>query len=223
MADRPVSAKLPIFRMQRGYLARKRSMLNHTERKLRAGEWREGFALDVHTISSGFLGYDEFGHEMFDTKRSEIGEALYRLKYKGDFSVVGAIVESAVAFCVRRNWRPDLVVPVPPSNPFRNIQPVSLIADRLARGLAVSCCVECLIKIKDTPQLKDILDFQARIELLKNAFRASKELMEGRQILLFDDLYRSGATARSATATILNQGRASSVYFLALTHTRSKR
>jgi hypothetical protein len=48
------------------------------------GNWLEGFALGLHTISSEFSGYDEFGHEVFNTKRSEIGELLYRLKYKSE-------------------------------------------------------------------------------------------------------------------------------------------
>lgn len=52
------------------------------------GRWRLGYALDLHTVSSTFLGYDDLGHATFDTRRSEIGELLYRLKYSGDQSVV---------------------------------------------------------------------------------------------------------------------------------------
>jgi len=49
--------------------------------KIITGCWTEGFALDFHTLSSEFIGDDEYGHPQFDTKRSEIGELLYRLKY----------------------------------------------------------------------------------------------------------------------------------------------
>lgn len=45
-------------------------MINVSPIKL-SGNWFEGFALGLHTISSEFLGYDEFGHEVFDTKSSE--------------------------------------------------------------------------------------------------------------------------------------------------------
>lgn len=62
-------------------------MINISPIKL-PGNWFEGFALDLHTISSEFLGYDEYGHEVFDTKRSEMGELLYRLKYGSDKSVL---------------------------------------------------------------------------------------------------------------------------------------
>ena len=53
-----------------------------------SGNWDAGYVLDKHTRSSTFLGYDEHGHPQFDTKRSEVGEALYQLKYRSDFSKV---------------------------------------------------------------------------------------------------------------------------------------
>jgi hypothetical protein len=47
------------------------------------GAWRHGWTLDVHTISSEFLGYDQNGHPQFETTRSPLGELLYQLKYRG--------------------------------------------------------------------------------------------------------------------------------------------
>jgi len=34
------------------------------------GRWREGYALDLHTVQSTFLGDDAYGHARFDTERS---------------------------------------------------------------------------------------------------------------------------------------------------------
>src|SRR5688572_33431110 len=62
------------------------------------GRWRDGFALDFHTLSSTHLGYDEFGHAIFDTKRSELGELLYQLKYQSNQSTIPEIVEAAAGF-----------------------------------------------------------------------------------------------------------------------------
>ena len=45
------------------------------------GPWAEGYVLERrHTLSSGFLGYDSFGNPQFDTKRSDLGELVFRLK-----------------------------------------------------------------------------------------------------------------------------------------------
>jgi competence protein ComFC len=79
------------------------------------GRWRDGRALDVHTVSSTYVGDDEFGHARFDTRRSAMGELLYRLKYRADRTVVEDAAEAAASFV--REWCPgaEVVVPVPPS------------------------------------------------------------------------------------------------------------
>jgi hypothetical protein len=73
------------------------------------GRWTEGFALDFHTLSSEYIGDDEYGHPQFDTKRSEIGELLYRLKYREDKSVLGDIISTASRFIKSKNWPVDLM------------------------------------------------------------------------------------------------------------------
>lgn len=90
-------------------------MININPRKI-FGNWFEGYALDLHTISSEFLGYDEFGHEIFDTKRSELGELLYRLKYKQDNNAIGDIIEVTTDF-INIKWKDIIegIIPIPPS------------------------------------------------------------------------------------------------------------
>ena len=80
-----------------------------------AGPWDEGYVLDMHTISSTMIGYNEYGHPEFDTVRSDLGEAIYRLKYRSDKSVLSTIVDTAAAFVSTWNVRPNVVVPVPTS------------------------------------------------------------------------------------------------------------
>jgi competence protein ComFC len=101
------------------------------------GRWRDGYALDYHTLSSEFVGYDEFGHARFDTKRSEVGELLYRLKYRSDQTAVADLVDAAVSFL--RRWAPsiDIVVPVPPSRQ-RPYSRFSFLEKRLRTELACS-------------------------------------------------------------------------------------
>jgi predicted amidophosphoribosyltransferase len=84
------------------------------------GRWRNGFALDVQTKSSVFLGHDEYGHPQFDNTRSEIGELLYKLKYRGEKSVISKIAESAATFIQSNLPKLDLIIPAPPSGPGLN-------------------------------------------------------------------------------------------------------
>jgi predicted amidophosphoribosyltransferase len=123
-------------------------------RKIR-GKWKEGYALDLHTTSSTFVGYDGYGHPQFDTTRSELGELLYKLKYGTGTTAVETLAEAAVRF-LQKKWpiEVDLIVPVPPSNTARKRQPVLEVAKEISVRSGIKLCSSCIEKIKQTPQLK---------------------------------------------------------------------
>lgn len=185
------------------------------------GSWQAGFALDYHTVSSKFLGHNEFGHAVFETKRTELGELLYRLKFGGDKSVVDEIAETAAHF-VQHSWGATLsmIVPVLPSNEGRSEQPVFILADALGKRLRIPVRHDAVVKQKKTPQLKNIYDYKERLKVLDGAFAADPSVAGGHSILLFDDLYRSGATMSTVTRALQEQGKAAEVYALVLTRTR---
>ncbi len=189
------------------------------------GDWNEGFVLDFHTISSMLVGYDEFGHEVFDTKRSELGELLYKLKYRSDKSVLNDILDCVIEF-LRREWEIvdslDIIVPMPPSNTGRRSQPVIDLATGISTRTGISLAKDALVKIKETTQLKDIHNYKERVDVLQDAFKSNKSVTEGKSVLLLDDLYRSGATLNVASRVLRHQGNVKAIYVLALTKTRSK-
>ena len=113
------------------------------------GRWRYGFALDYHTVSSTYLGDDEYGHPMFDTRRSDLGELLYRLKYRSDASVLDEIVQVAARFY--RSWNPGatVIVPVPPSRSSRPQQPVSTLAAAVGGQLSISVEQNAITRTKE--------------------------------------------------------------------------
>lgn len=188
------------------------------------GRWRAGCALDLHTISSTFLGVDEYGNDRFDNTYSEIGKLLYQLKYKSDESTVPAIVDAAVGLVER--WKDrgglvvDVLVPVPPSR-HRAKQPVLLLAEALALRLGVPCATNAVTKIRDIPELKNVFDLNERDRLLDGAHAVDKAQIEGRNVLLFDDLYRSGATMNAIASALYDSGVAADVFALTITKTRS--
>jgi competence protein ComFC len=185
------------------------------------GRWRQGFVLDYHTVSSTYLGDDAFGHPMFDTKRSDIGELLYRLKYRSDVSVLDDLTSAAVRFV--RSWNPGatVIIPVPPSRSSRPQQPVYVLAEALSNHLGIP--VEYAVtRIKETPELKDVYGYDARLRLLEGAHEIAAPAVRGQKVLLVDDLFRSGATMNAITSALYDQGGATDVYALALTRTRSR-
>src|SRR5882672_8165713 len=74
------------------------------------GNWQSGVALDFHTISSTPTGVNEYGHPTFDTVRSELGELLLRLKYRGDQSAAPEIIAAAAQFLAPHRAKLDLIV-----------------------------------------------------------------------------------------------------------------
>jgi len=186
------------------------------------GKWKKGIAFDKHTLSSSYLGVDQFGHDKWDNTRSEMGELVYQLKYQGKSDVIPKIVE--LLDRIKGIEEMDLIVPIPPTDGARQLQPVSLIAQALGKHRNVEVILDLLVKKQGGAQLKNVDDPIERQKLLRDSITISETRdVSGLKILLVDDLYRSGATLSVATDLLLKQGKAGSVSALTMTMTRSKR
>ena len=187
------------------------------------GNWKKGFSLDLHTESSEFLGVDPSGHDRFKTKRTEVGELVYLLKYQSDLSVLPEIA-SAVLKRLRGVEKMDYLVAVPPSNIARPHQPVFLVGQELEKATKVPFLKDAILKSKPTPQLKSITDPDERERVLADAFTINMNYdLSGCRVLVIDDLYRSGATLRAVTSVLCGAGKVADVFVLTLTKTRSNR
>lgn len=186
------------------------------------GNWKNGLAFDHHTLSSAYLGVDQFGHDQWDNKRSEMGELVYQLKYQRKPSAARKIVE--LLDRIKGVEEMDLIVPIPPTDGTRAFQPVSLIAKALGARRNVEVLLDLLRKKPGGVQLKNVEDPEERQKLLRDSMSLSgNHNVSGKKVLLIDDLYRSGATLSVATELLIDQGGAASVCVLAMTKTRSKR
>ena len=186
------------------------------------GPWKAGIVLDWHTVASQIIGQNEFGYPIFDNTRSEIGELLYQFKYRGDLSALDKIVQASIEYLREKTkGKFDLIISVPPSNPARTI--TSQIAQGLAVGLGTNYSGTALTKCKNTSELKSVSDPEQRKQILEGAFVADSLQLEGKVVLLVDDLFRSGATLEAASEVVIGQGNTKAVYALAITRTRVHR
>lgn len=185
------------------------------------GNWKKGVAFDVHTLDSIYLGVDEYGHDRWDTTRTEMGQLLYELKYRGDRSAVKKIVDLLNIFKGLETM--DCIVPIPATNPHRGIQPVLEIAKELGKRIGVPALEGLLTKKQGGPELKNVDHPDERRKVLKQKLvLAQNKAVTGKNVLLVDDLYRSGATLTAATEILYDAG-AKNVYVLTMTKTRSRR
>ncbi len=186
------------------------------------GNWQDGWALDLHTISSVPL---DDGH--FATTRTELGELLYQLKYRGNAGTLDNLAD-AIATFIREQWGIGTlaaILPIPPSDTSRRFQPVPALARRVGQKTSIAVAENYLDKVRATPGLKNIDSPDERRRILDGAFRVRDKRFAGKHILLLDDLYRSGVTLRIATDTLIQQGGLTTegVHVLTVTKTRSNR
>lgn len=184
--------------------------------KLPPTPWVEGYVLDYHTVSSTPTGDPYY---RFDTKRTALGELLFRLKYRGASDAINDVVDTVEQFL--KEWKPpvDCMVPTPFSL-ARKTQPVAEVARMLAMRLGLPLCENAVVKIKETPQMKNIDDWSERQKLLGEAIQAGQSNVKDKCVLLFDDLIESGATLRRAAGVLLKDGAARALYVLVLTRTK---
>ncbi len=184
------------------------------------GNWVKGYALDVHTLSSGYLGDNEQGRPQFNTVRSKIGELLYKLKYKNDSSVIPQIViEIKKHVTGIENFH--FLISIPPSNTDRILQPVNLVSEKLSLEYKIPFLRDAIIKKHTTPEIKTIKEPVERKKILQKAISLNKKYdLSNKEILVIDDLYRSGVTLSIVTKVLYNVGKASKVCVLAMTKTR---
>jgi predicted amidophosphoribosyltransferase len=183
------------------------------------GNWKIGWALDLHTIKS--IPLDD---GKFKTTYTEIGLDLNRLKYHKDYSKIDTLANFVIEFMKTRMVTPyiNVILPTPPSNK-RDIQPVEVIAEKVAESLNIIFDKNYLIKNRNTEQLKEIENQAEREKILAGAFEIRDLKYQNRKVLLFDDLYRSGTTLKEITKILYNVGKVSNVYVVTLTKTRSYR
>ena len=152
-----------------------------------------------------------------------VGELLYRLKNKSDVAVVDELAETAATFVEKWNVDLSIVVPVPPTITGRRVQPVVLVGEQLAKLLKLEWAPEAVRKTKKTLPMKDIPTAAEKRAALDGAFLANSEIVGGKNVLLFDDLFQSGTTMNAVTEALFDSGKAARVYALALTQNRVKR
>jgi competence protein ComFC len=143
------------------------------------------------------------------------------LKYRNDQSAAPDIVDTVANFLKPHRQKLDLIVPVPPSTP-RPVQPVLVLANGIGAALKIPV-VNCVRTTRPTTQLKGVDDPEKRKKLLHGLYTVDGAHTRGKNILLFDDLFRSGSTMNAVTEVLLGEGKAATVRAITITKTRSNK
>lgn len=134
--------------------------------------------------------------------------ALHRLKYRRDVGLGEALTPELATFFEHMQWRVDLVVPVPLGRKRlaeRGYNQVGLIARPLAMALRIAYAADALARSQETRSQVGLTRTQ-RQQNVRGAFRGKEHCVDGRVVLLMDDVATTGSTLSSCAEALFAAG-----------------
>jgi ComF family protein len=139
--------------------------------------------------------------------------ALHQLKYRRNVGLGEALATHMATFIAQLDWVVDVIVPIPLGKSRlkeRGYNQVAMVAKPLSLKLGLEYRPGGLVRARETRSQVG-LSAKERKQNVENAFRAVRDQVENRVILLVDDVSTTGATLSSA-AEALYAARAKDVY-----------
>lgn len=139
---------------------------------------------------------------------SPVQNALHTLKYRRNMGIGDALARQMSDFVQNLNWDVDMLIPVPLGRKRlkeRGYNQVALVARPLAYELGLQYAPQGLWKSRETRSQVG-LNVSQRRENVSKAYQAEGKVVNGRSILLMDDVATTGSTIQSAADALLSAG-----------------
>lgn len=145
-----------------------------------------------------------------------VKKAIKKLKYKFVSDLSEELVNLFLSFCGEDKTFSDfclkprvVLVPVPlhPKRlKWRGFNQAELLGELISQGLGLEFAPHLLLRVKNTkPQVE--LDKKERQRNVRNAFRANLKFeIKNLKIILFDDVWTTGATLKEAAKVLKRKG-----------------
>ena len=146
-----------------------------------------------------------------------IRKALHRIKYRQDLGLGDTLAAEMLHYVNRQNWHIDLVIPVPLGKKRfreRGYNQVGLIARPLALAKGWKYAPRYLKRARETISQVG-LSANEREKNVHGAFVIEGNKVDGKSVLVVDDVSTTGATLNSCAKALINGG-AREVYALSL-------
>ena len=147
-------------------------------------------------------------------------EAIHHFKYQQDIGLGDYFCGFLISLIIKRNWQFDLVVPVPVSKSrlkSRGYNQSELLSRPIARYFRVDHTTKALIRVKET-ESQFSLSVAERNRNMEDAFFGFPAKLNGRRVLVVDDIITTGATMNQCAKALLQAG-AKEVYGVSVAKT----
>ena len=144
--------------------------------------------------------------------------AIHQLKYR-NLRGIAPYLAGLLADYLRANPLPgEVLIPVP-LHPRRlrerGYNQSSLLAGELSKQIGLPVNESCLVRVKQAQPQTKAVNVEERRQNVADAFSCRNNSVNGKQVILIDDVCTSGATLKACAVTLKNGG-ATSVWGLTL-------
>jgi predicted amidophosphoribosyltransferase len=182
------------------------------------GPWNEGWVLDKHSVSSQCVGHNAQGHPVFETTRTEVGEATFQLKYRSNWGNTKPLAQAIAENICPKLAQIGFIVPMPATN-ARNRQPVTEIANELGALLGIPVFDSVLVKAPNGNSLKNLNSKEEKIDAIGDSLSIN-DVIQGDgpwNVLVIDDLFHTGASMEAACKVLRAYSKVRRIYVAVLT------
>jgi len=155
---------------------------------------------------------------MFDTTRTDVGEATFQLKYRNDWAQIKPLAQAIADQIYQKLASVGFIVPMPASTQ-RYRQPVTEVAKELAGLVNVPVFENLLLKAATGKSLKDLHTKEEKIAAIGDSFSVNDEITNQGiwNVLVIDDLFDTGASMEAACKVLRAYPKVGKIYVAALT------
>ena len=146
-----------------------------------------------------------------------IRKALHQLKYRRNIGLGGALATQMSTFFARLEWPIDTIIPIPLGKrrlKERGYNQVAMVAKPLSLQMGIDCSPAAMVRIRETRSQVGLSATERKQNVL-HAFKADKNKVRDRTVLLMDDVSTTGATLSSAAEALYESG-AKEVYAITI-------
>jgi ComF family protein len=135
-------------------------------------------------------------------------KAIHKLKYKKDLGLSEILAQPMIQLLAEQKWKIDLITAIP-LDEIKQRERGFNQSLYLARPIAWS--IKAMIKPSAIRRIKITrsqvgLSIEERKKNVEGVFRAERELVSGKSILVVDDVVTTGSTINSCAAALLKAG-----------------